>query len=886
MYCKDALCIGKIKPDNGCRVLSEIVHPLPSYTRKTAFQAVFSGLVQYLKLLTCNTQFNVNSVVSFTDMLTNYLKIAWRNLQHNKSFSAINILGLTVGMACCMLLLLYIRSELSFDKHHQHADELYLVWQKVGAGRGGNANGESVNLSSPFASAIQQEYPEVDAVSRLWVNFIDNKTLFQVRESGQTVQSFYETKGYHVDSTFFDLFTYQFSEGNPHTALRDPNSVVLSEEVSRKLFGGQPALGRIIRIGGMTGLGQDFRVTGVYRDESARSHIDARFFVPMNAGWPGTFLREGKPDFASNNMFYIYLRLKPGTDPQRLVKKFPALVDKYARQDLKRAGITKTLLLKPVSDTHLFSQIQTIVSPTNSTSYLYILGSIALFTLLIACVNFMNLATARSAKRAAEVGIRKVMGAERTALIWQFLGESMVLTFIAFLLALGLIVLLLPAFNQLTSKSLTVSQFISPKIGIAFLGIALLTGLLAGSYPAFYLSRFNPIQVLKSRFGNSLSAVTLRRILVVFQFVVSVGLVLATFIIGEQMRFLREKPLGFTQAQQIAVPFRSSESRKNYTAFRNEILRNPQVLGASGTQFYPGIFNASDYSMYRAGQTVEQGQIVKTNWVDYDYLQTMGFQRQQGRLFSPQFPGDTNARMVVNEATLRKFGIPTQKAIGQKLIFDWQGKTYPFEIMGVVKDFHFQDLHQVIQPYAFMLNNRPEFNYIIVHARPTNMADVLNFLEKKWTVLRPDEPFEYTFLNEDFQKNYQAEARTSRIVSTFTLLSIIISCLGLFGLAAFAAQQRTKEIGVRKVLGASVANIVLLLSKDFLLLVLMAILIASPLAWWSMRQWLQNFAYQVAMPWWLFGMAGGLAFVIAFLTVGYQGVKAALMNPVKSLRTE
>ena len=826
-------------------------------------------------------------------MLRNYLKIAIRNLLRSKAFSAINILGLALGMTCCMLLLLYIRSELSFDKHQQHADNLYLMGQKTTIGRGGTGNGndESSHASAPFAFALKSEFPEIEQVSRLWVNLIDDKALLQVREQGNRVQSFYETKGYQVDSTFFDLFTYQFTEGNPHTALTNPNSVVLSETVARKLFGDGPVLNKIIRISGTTGSGQDFSVTGVYRDESARSHIDARFFVPIYAGWVGKFLREEKLDFASNNMFNTYLKLRPGSDPRQLEQKFPAFIEKYARNDLKLAGFDKKLFLVSVPDLHLYAKFQTVITPTNSITYLYILGSIALFTLLIACINFMNLSTAQSTKRAAEVGVRKVMGAEQSALVGQFLGESMVLTLLALVIALVLVMLFLPMFNQLTNKSLSIFELFEPKISGAFLALAVVTGLVAGSYPAFYLSLFNPVQVLKGggtsgRFTNSLSAVALRRSLVVLQFVVSVGLVLATFIIQEQMRFMRDKPLGFTQDQQIAIPFRSSESRAGYTAFRQEILRNNQVVSAAGTQYYPGIVNASDNSLYRPDQGVGQGQIVKTNPVDFDYLQSMGFRLKQGRLFSHQFPGDTINRIVVNEATLRKFQIPASKAIGQKLNQDWQGKTYPYEIVGVVADFHYEDLHQPIAPYAFMLNNRPDFNYIVVHVKAANLTNVLGFLEQKWKALRPDEPFEYTFLNEDFQKNYQAEARTSRIVSTFTLISILISCLGLFGLATFAAQQRTKEIGVRKVLGASVGSIVALLATDFLKLVVIAILIASPLAWWAMHKWLQSFAYQISIPIWVFVVASVSALLIAFITVSFQSVRAALMDPVKSLRTE
>ncbi|MFC5410242.1 ABC transporter permease [Larkinella bovis] len=826
-------------------------------------------------------------------MLTNYLKIAVRNLLRSKSFSAINILGLSVGMTCCLLLLLYIRSELSFDKHQEHADKLYLVGQEliIGGKDMGPGNEQSSSASAPFAYALKSEFPEIEQATRLYVNIFDEKALLQVRQDGKAVKSFYETGGYQVDSTFFELFSYQFIEGNPRTALTDRNAVVLSEGVAQKLFGNAPALNRLVRINGSTGNGEDFKVTGVYRDETARSHIDARFLVPMGAGWVGSYLREATLDFCCNNLFSTYLKLRPGADVKALEAKLPAFMEKYARGDLKAAGFDKKLFLVAVPDLHLYSAFKRTITPTNSRTYLYMLGSIAVFTLLIACINFMNLSTARSAKRAAEVGIRKVMGAERGSLIGQFLGESLVLSLLALGIALGLVALLLPVFNAVASKSLTVSELFEPQIALTFLGLALLTGLVAGSYPAFFLSLFNPVQVLKGgatsgTVSNGLSAVVLRRGLVVFQFVISIGLILATFVIQEQMRFVQNKSLGFTQDQQIVIPLRNSEARTVYAPFREEILRNNQVVSAAGTQYYPGISNPTDFGLYLPEQGVGRSHNTKTNWVDFDYLQTMGFELKTGRLFSRQFPGDTNNRLIVNEAMLRKFEIPLQKAVGQRLNFDWQGQTHQYEIVGVLKDFHFENLHQAIEPYAFLLSSRPNYNYMIVHVNTDEMTNVIGFLEQKWKSLRPDDPFEYTFLNEDFQKNYQAEARTSQLVSYFTAISILISCLGLFGLAAFAAQQRTKEIGVRKVLGASVTNIVLMLSNDFLKLVLLAILIASPIAWWVMNQWLQDFAYKISIPWWIFAVSGGLALLIAFVTVSFQSIKAALMNPVKSLKTE
>ncbi|MCF0061046.1 ABC transporter permease [Dyadobacter chenwenxiniae] len=818
-------------------------------------------------------------------MIKNYLKIAWRNVLKNKLFSAINVFGLSVGMTCCMLLLLYIQSEISFDQHHEHINDLYLLRSE-----NVQSNGEKMDNPrgpAPYAQAVKMEFPEVVQVTRLWQNFLEDKSLFTVNQPGQGEKSFYETKGIHADSTFFDVFTYEFVEGDPKTSLNDAHSVVLSEAVARKIFGSGPALDKTIRIGGKTGKNENFRVTGVFKSQGDRSHIDANYFVSLQVGWVGDYLRQPDLDFTNNNMFYHYLRLKPGTSAEKFSQKLPSFIEKYARKDLKIAGYDKKLALLPVKDIHLFSKIDKIVTPTTSTTYLYVLASIAIFTLLIACINFMNLATARSAKRAAEVGMRKVMGAGKSGLIGQFLGESMVLTFLALIIAAAFVILFLPIFNQLSDKTLSLTELLMPEIIASFVVLAFITGLLAGSYPAFYLSVFNPLDVIKGKFVNSVSATALRRGLVVFQFVISIGLVVATMVIQGQIKFMQEQPLGFAKEQQIVIPFRSEESRKAYTALRNELLENNQITAASGTSFYPGILNPSDMSVFLPGQSVKEDRLIKTNWVAPDFMQTMGFQMAAGRMFSAAFPGDTNNKIVVNQATLRKFAIPLEKAVGQHLDFNMgENGIGSLEIVGVVKDFHYQDLHKAIEPYAFFLSANSNHNYIIAHVNTKDVSQVLPFMESKWKSVVPGEPFSYTFLDQDFQSNYAADARTARIVNSFTIISILISCLGLFGLAAFAAQQRIKEIGVRKVLGASISSIVGLLSGDFIKLVIISMLIATPLTWYIMNQWLQDFAYKISIQWWMFAAAGALAVIIAMITVSTQAIKAAITNPVKSLKSE
>ena len=817
-------------------------------------------------------------------MYRDYLKIGWRNLKKDKGYSLINIGGLALGMTCCIFLWLYVRSELSFDQHHQHADDLYLL--------GGEATASGVRqefpmLSAPYAEAIQAEFPEVIHATRMIATPIaESKVLLQIRKEENTRQSFYETNGYSVDTTFFEVFTYHFIEGSPQTALLDPHSVVLSDKVALKLFGHEPALGKTIRIKGALGNDEDFEVTGVYQDESRRSHIDAQLFVPTAAGRTGDFLRSFQHNFSSNNIFYTYLRLHPEANAKALEQKLPAFMEKYAGDDLKAAGFDKRIFLIPVPDLHLYDALSTIVTPTSNRTYLYLLASIALLILLIACINFMNLATARSLQRAVEVGIRKVMGAQRGGLMQQFLVESTLIALLALLPALLLSALLLPVFNQISGKAIAASALLNSEIVTASVLLLLITGLMAGSYPAFYLSVFRPVSVLKGKFANAMSAVALRKGLVIFQFVISIGLVLATGVIYQQIAFIQNKPLGFDSNQQMVIPLTSEEARQSYEVLRNKMRQDNQIQEVAGAMYYPGIANPSSYSLYRPDRTVEQSQAITINEVSANFLDMMGFERVAGRLFSPESSADNHDRLVVNEATLKALEISREAAVGQELRFDWQDSTYTYEIIGVVKDFHYEGLQHQIQPYAFRLSASPSFYYLVAHLNTSNTHDVLAFAEQQWEELNPDTPFEYSFLQDDFQKNHVAEAQMLRIVGCFTLLSILIACLGLLGLSAFATQQRTKEIGIRKVLGATESSIVRLLSKDFLILVVVAFVIASPIAWYTSRQWLEGFAYRVTIPWWIFGLAGLLAVFLTLLTVSFQSVKAATANPVDSLRNE
>ncbi len=815
-------------------------------------------------------------------MFKNYLKLAWRNLNKNKVFSFINILGLSIGLTCCMLISLYIYNELSYDTYHKHRDRLYqLGTEFISSGE----TQRGANTSAPLGETMQQQFPEIQGHARLLSLFLDDKTLLETKEEGSAKKLFYETRGFVADPDFFKILTYNFIEGDPASALAAPNTVVLSEEIAAKLFGNTPAFNKVIRISSSTNGDHDFRITGVFRPAATPSHIDAKFFMSFGGGNMNRMANEN-PSMLNNNMFFTYLLLKENTDLKKLESRFPAFINKYLAEDLKGRGKERKFFLTRVDDIHLRSDITKNVTPAVSTTSLYILGSIAVLTLLIACINFMNLSTSGSSRRASEVGIRKVLGAQKRSLLKQFLGESLLMAGIALCFAVVLTVFLLPLFEKLSGKIILVSLQQHSGLFAAFILLAFFTGLLAGSYPAFYLSSFQPVKVLKGRFTNSLSAISLRKGMVVFQFMISIVLIVSSLVIAGQMNYTRSKDLGFIKDQQVIIPLRSPAAKRIYPAFKTDISGLPGVSSVGGSMYYPGMFNPTDWLLYGQNQTKSESKTVYINFIDNHFLQTLDIKPVAGRLFYTDFPSDTSMQFIINEEATRKLGFATPgDAIGKWVAFEPDQTQYRLPVVGVVKDFHFKDLHVAIEPFGFLLG-RENFNYIIAHATGTNLATTILSLEKSWKRLNPGEPFEYSFLDQDFQKNYQAEERQASLINYFTIIAILISCLGLFGLATFSAEQRTKEIGIRKVLGASVSGLVALLSRDFLKLVLIAILIASPLAWYVMDKWLRNFTYRITISWKVFLFTTVIAIMIAMITISFQAIKASLANPVRNLRTE
>ena len=816
-------------------------------------------------------------------MFKSYLKLATRNLMKHKVFSFINIFGLAMGFICCMLISLYIYHEYSYDKYHSKAERIFQLNSIMGVP--GEAE-KGATVPAAMAGMLRQEYPEIEKSARLLPLFRDDKTLLKYEPSNGPARAFYETSGFIADSSFFEIFDYDFIEGDPKTALENPSTIVVTEEIAKKRCGDQPALGKQILVSSSSNGDHYYSIAGVFRPNPRPSHIDARFFLSVEGGGLEEFITEATT-LLNNNMFFTYLLLRKGSDPASLEEKFDSFIERNIGAELKARGAERNLFLTALEDIHLASDVQQNITPAGSVKYIRILASIAILTLLIACINFMNLSTSRSSKRSVEVGVRKVLGAEKKNLVYQFLGESLVLSLIAFIIGAFLVQLLLPLFEQMAGKQITLAIEQQFYLYLFFLGLAVITGILAGSYPAFFLSSFKPVRVLKGRFSNTFAAVSLRKGLVVVQFVISVVLIIASLVISDQMDYLRSKDLGFQKEHQLIVPLRSENAKSNYENLKS-LLNSQSSVEAVGASFhYPGIDNPTDWLMYKEGNSMKNAKSVFINRVDESFLQTLEIAPLAGRIFSREFSADSANSMVLNKTAIEELGFSSaEEAVGKWIAFDWEGQQIRFGVVGVVKDFHFKDLHEEIEPYGFLLNNTSDQNYLIAQLGAGDIGESISAIQSAWESLIPDEPFESTFLDQDFQKNYEAEYRLAAMIRYFTILAILISCLGLFGLVTFSAEQRIKEIGLRKILGASMSNLIALLSLDFLKLVLLSVLIASPIAWYVMNQWLQTFAFRVEIGWQVFVFTTILAVLIAFITVSFQAIKSAMANPVKNLRME
>jgi len=810
-------------------------------------------------------------------MLKNYFKVAWRNLLRNKTFSLINILGLAIGLASFILIALFVADELSYDRFNEKASRIYRINGDVRFGGNDLRLAVSSDMMGP---TLKNDFPQVEQFVRIY-NSSGSKL---IKKGNEFID---ESAVAHADSTLFDVFTFPAIAGDTRKALNDPNTVVLTESAALKYFGTTDVLGKTIETN------EDnstlYKITAVIKDLPRNSHFNFDFFFSMDN------VEYGWGNFLSHN-FQTYLLLREGADPNEIESKFPDVIDRYvlpqaqqfmeikSMDEFRRSGNKLEYSLMPLTDIHLKSDRFPELGVNSDVQYVYIFSAVALFILLIACVNFMNLSTARSANRAREVGIRKVLGTAKKSLVSQFLLESIFTAVISMLLALALVSLAIGYFNGIAGKELTMSVLFSPKYLAFLVLLPLVVGALAGSYPAAFLSSFKPVNVLKGKINQGLKRSYLRSGLVVFQFFTSIVLIVGTLVVYRQLNFIRNKKIGFNK-DQVLVVNGTNALGNNTDAFHQQVAALTGVKKAAFAGYLPVSNSARNDNTFfsEAVMTNDNGLNMQVWNVDYDYIPTLAMELVEGRNFSKSFGADSSA-VIINESAAALIGF--KDPIGKKIYTSngTPGTTVDYTIIGVVKNFNFESLRRNVGPLCMRLGyNKWTAAYRI---DPAHTSNLIAQIENKWKSLSPAMPFSYQFLDESFDSMYRAEQRVGKVALSFAVLAVLIACLGLFGLATYMAEQRTKEIGVRKVLGASVPNIVTMLSGDFVRLVLIASVLAFPVAWYVMDLWLRDFAYRINVGWWVFVVAGLVAILIAIITVSYQAIKAAIANPVTSLRAE
>ncbi|HEY4198207.1 MAG TPA: ABC transporter permease [Mucilaginibacter sp.] len=807
-------------------------------------------------------------------MIRNYIKTAFRNLLKNKGFTAINVLGLALGLATCLLIVFYVFDELIYDKYNVKLDRIYRLNNDIKFGGNQNSYAQS---PAPTAAALKADLPEVEQAVRL-----RDRGGNQVKKGNQNIQ---EDRMIYADPSIFDVFTLPMIDGSPSTALKETHTVVINEKTALKYFNSTNVVGKVLTFND-TAL---YKVTGVIKDIPKQSHFNYDFFISMVS------LPESKENAWFSNNFNTYVLLRPGADANKFAAKLPGFLHKQAGpqlesilhlsfEKLEQSGNYFRLSLIPLKRIHLYSNTVGELDANGNIQYVYIFSAVAIFILLIACVNFMNLSTARSSNRAKEVGVRKVLGSPRKYLIAQFLTESIIVTLIGAIIAILIAWGFLGVFNQMSGKDLVItSQILLWLLPVLVLFI-IVVGCLAGSYPALFLSGFQPIEVLKGKLATGFKGSRLRSFLVVFQFAISIFLIIGTIVIYNQLKYIQNKDLGYNR-EQVLIVQRTWVLGDKAKTFKQELKKLAGIQSVSMTGFLPTSGWNNSTSMFKDPVLDQKRAILTQDWeVDEGYIPTLGIKMVTGRNFSDKMASDSTA-LVINESAAKQlgFGNPIDKFL--YVPQDNMAKVMkPYHIIGIMKDFNYRSLRENVTPLVlFYSENR---GALTARITTTNISALLDEVKTKWKELAPNQEFNYSFMDQDFEGLYRAEQRIGKIAISFTSLAIVIACLGLFGLAAYAAEQRTKEIGIRKVLGASISTIVGMLSKDFLKLVLFSVLVASPLAWWAMNSWLQNYAYHENFQWWIVALAGFGAVLIAFITISFQSIKAALTNPIKSLRSE
>jgi putative ABC transport system permease protein len=794
-------------------------------------------------------------------MFQNYLKIALRNLWRQKGYSAINIIGLAVGVACCIVILLYVANELNVDRFHHNGDHIYRLMRKTEIS--GTSGIAAPWTSAQFTPLLKSAYPaEIQEIVRVMPT--DG-----LMRSGN--RAFKEPHIIFADANFFSVFSYQLMQGNPASVLTNPNSVVISEAIAQKYFGNESPIGKTLQFENK----YDCVVTGIFAGVSGNSHLDFDIVGSLA-------LYAGSPWFTqilANNL-YTYIQLTGNGRGEYLEAKFPQFVNGFFNEKSANAGSRLTLQLMPLRDIYFYAAPPYVCARHGDKSTIYLFSIIAVVILGIACVNFMNLATARSVGRAKEVGMRKVMGAYRSGIIVQFLGESVVVAAIAVLFALVLVESVLPTFNAFTGRTLSV-PYTNPVNFLAILAGMLAIGVVAGTYPAFFLSSFMPVVMLKGKFTARRGNEFFRASLVVLQFTISTALIIGTIIMTQQLNFMTTKNLGFDKEHTVLVSIDNDDIYANRERFKSLLLQNAAITGVSAMSGEPSGFH--DSFAFSEQDKEHEYRRLRTVFTDENYVKTLGIKLVTGRDFSRTFPNDAAGSLLLNQAAVTHLNWRTDKAVGKILRRSMRDTTAKM-VVGVVEDFHFATLREAIEPLVISIGD--DQRVFAIKLRAGDVAQALAAIERVWRNTSPRHPFAYKFLDETYDSLYKTERQQGVLMNVFSVIAMMIACLGLFGLAAFTAESRTKEIGIRKVLGASVASIIALLSKDFLKLVGIAIVIATPLAYWAAGKWLQDFAYRVELSWWVFAVAGVVAVVIAFATVATQAWRAARQNPVNALRSE
>ncbi len=814
-------------------------------------------------------------------MFKNYLTVALRNFRKFKAYSFINIFGLAIGLACCILILLHVHDELSFDRFHSKVDRLFRIVQVRSGAQGEQHIGYTMSALAP---ALVNEFPEIEDA----VRFFQGWRLTVKREaSGPT--GLIVRKNFFTDASFFSMFDFPLIAGDRASALSTPGSVVLTEKMAKQLFADEEALGRTLHIDAedFPDFGKTaYKVTGVLRDLPHNSHFDFDMLMSQSTLESFEDVRDWLNSWSQGGVM-SYLLLNGPAAEENLEAKLGGFYDKHRGEE---TSVQRRFYLQPLGDIHFGSSEIGVEANTNEGDmiYVYVFALIAVFIAAIACINYMNLATARSMKRAKEVGLRKVVGAGRGQMIGQFLTESIVSAVVAFLIAIGLVEATLPYFNSLASANLSLSIAQNTSVFLGLLALVVVVGLIAGSYPAFYLSGLKPVAVLKGEFKSGAHRSRLRQGLVVVQFALSILMIVATLVVFQQLDYTRSKQLGFNRDQLVVIDINHDDVQTNYLTIKNEFLRNPAVRGVAVSSRVPGDWKGfRRIEVAKEGQAEGEGQSMFFNGVDEDFIGVYEIELAQGRNFSRALASDSTA-VILNETAAK--ALFADSPIDQ--IIHVPAYNFTGHVIGVVRDFHFHSLHDKIEPMVmgFMPAGGRHavhgIDYFTLRIAPENVQETIAFMAKVHAQFDSINPIEYGFLNQWWLDLYNRDDRLGRIFGIAAGLAIMIACVGLFGLAAFMAEQRTKEIGVRKVLGASISSIVGLLSQDYTRLVLLGLLVAAPLAYFAMNKWLQDFAYRIEIGWWIFALAGGLALLIALLTVCTQAIKAALANPVKALRYE